>query len=710
MDEINSNVNKKIPTIGIFVDLKNAFDTVNHVELLKVMERLGFRGAVSKAGHIAPIPLNGQRTVTADWYTIICLPKVITELRKINPEGRIILHQDNASSHTAQKTRHLSDFFTSPKIKNRLRGQRFQSPEEPWKCFENWFQRMQMRRGERRNPQFFVERRVHHTVGVMVWSAIAYGSRSPSIFIRGNMNAQHYIHEVLEPHLLPYLDTLADPTFQQDNARPHVARVTIDFFQHNDVTLLPWPPRSPDLSPIEHVWDMMGRRLLNLQRPLQTLEALREELVVTWNEIPQEDIDHLIRSMPRRVGECVAHQVYKIEREENEASTIKEIVVKVSHKVGVCRASVFNVLRQYKKNHTFSEPMTSKHRKSIVKSLDEADKHAIRRKVHEFFFRNEIPTIDKVLQEVNGDTTLPNFKRSTFHALLKHLNFKWKKRGRNSLLLDREEIIINLDETWVNAGHTTSKVWVDDSVTSSRRAFLDGLSTGLKNPAVLRFPGKGKRLIICHIGSEDGFVVDGLWCFESKKTRDYHEEMNGESFEQWFSKILPNLEENAVNVLDNAPYHSRRMEKVPTTASRKVDVQNWLRSKNINFEEAMLKVQLLRIVKDHKAEYQKYAIDEMAASQNKTVLRLPPYHCELNPIELIWAEVKNYIAKHNTTFKFCDLKGLFKEALELITAQKMGKLMWELDNILEEQVEPFIIDVGASGSSDDESSSSSSFQ
>ncbi|CAH1986495.1 unnamed protein product [Acanthoscelides obtectus] len=117
-----------------------------------------------------------QRTVTADWYTTICLPKVITELRKINPERRIILHQDNASSHTAQKTRQYlteenvelldhppyspNDFFTFPKIKIRLRGQRFQSPEEAvdafktavldlpaneWnKCFENWFERMQM--------------------------------------------------------------------------------------------------------------------------------------------------------------------------------------------------------------------------------------------------------------------------------------------------------------------------------------------------------------------------------------------------------------------------------------------------------------------------------------------------------------------------------------------------------------------------------------
>ncbi|CAH1958315.1 unnamed protein product [Acanthoscelides obtectus] len=128
---------------------------------------------VSKAGHIATIPLNEERTVTADWYTTICLPKVITELRKIKPERRIILHQDNASSHTAQKTRQYlteenmelldhppytpdlspNDFFTFPKIKNRLLEEAVDAfknavldlPANEWnKCFENWFERMQM--------------------------------------------------------------------------------------------------------------------------------------------------------------------------------------------------------------------------------------------------------------------------------------------------------------------------------------------------------------------------------------------------------------------------------------------------------------------------------------------------------------------------------------------------------------------------------------
>ncbi|RZC37901.1 DDE 3 domain containing protein [Asbolus verrucosus] len=95
------------------------------------------------------------------------------------------------------------------------------------------------RHGERRDPQFSVERHVHRTVGVMVWGGIAYRSRSHLIFIRGNMTAQRYIREVVESHVLPYLRTLRNPLFQQDNARPHVAKVTLEHFQQNEVNLLP---------------------------------------------------------------------------------------------------------------------------------------------------------------------------------------------------------------------------------------------------------------------------------------------------------------------------------------------------------------------------------------------------------------------------------------------------------------------------------------
>ncbi|CAH1998455.1 unnamed protein product [Acanthoscelides obtectus] len=107
---------------------------------------------VSKEGHIATNPLNEQRTVTADWYTTICLPKVITELRKINPEGKIILQQDNASSHTAQKTRQylteetveLLDHPPYKEAVDAFKNAVLDLPANKWnKCFENWFERMQ---------------------------------------------------------------------------------------------------------------------------------------------------------------------------------------------------------------------------------------------------------------------------------------------------------------------------------------------------------------------------------------------------------------------------------------------------------------------------------------------------------------------------------------------------------------------------------------
>ncbi|UYV69938.1 EVI5L [Cordylochernes scorpioides] len=125
--------------------------------------------------------------------------------------------------------------------------------------------RVWRRRGERSNPAAIVERPTVRQRGIMVWGAIAYDSRSPLLRIQGTMTAQRYVDDVLRPVTLPYLQGVPNALYQQDNARPHTARISQQALK--DVQMLPWPPYSPDLSPIEHVWDIIGRRLHALPQP-----------------------------------------------------------------------------------------------------------------------------------------------------------------------------------------------------------------------------------------------------------------------------------------------------------------------------------------------------------------------------------------------------------------------------------------------------------
>ncbi|KAJ3655729.1 hypothetical protein Zmor_014849 [Zophobas morio] len=123
--------------------------------------------------------------------------------------------------------------------------------------------------------------------------------------MRGNLNARGYIDTVLKTITVPYLRGLDRPLFQQDNARPHTARVTTEYLQQHNVEVLPWSARSPDLSPIEHVWNIMSTRLGNLQHSANNLNDLCTRLQKPSDEIAQDTINHLLSSKPRRVNECI---------------------------------------------------------------------------------------------------------------------------------------------------------------------------------------------------------------------------------------------------------------------------------------------------------------------------------------------------------------------------------------------------------------------
>lgn len=177
--------------------------------------------------------------------------------------------------------------------------------------------------------------------------------------------------------------------------------------------------------------------------------------------------------------------------------------------------------------------------------------------------------------------------------------------------------------------------------------------------------------------------------------------MNGDVFRNWFQSVIKLLPKESVVVLDNAPYHSVQLERIPNNSWRKDDIAAWLTNKGIGFEQKSIRPELLGIVRQHENKFKKFVIDEMAREHGHFVLRLPPYHCVLNPIEMIWSQVKGYVARNNHTFKMNEVSKLLQEGVVSVTAVNWKncvnhviqeeKEMWEMDNITDVLVDEIVI-------------------
>ncbi|GFW08130.1 DDE_3 domain-containing protein [Trichonephila clavipes] len=118
--------------------------------------------------------------------------------------------------------------------------------------------------------------------------------------MRGTLTGQRYVDDILRPHVGPFLNGLPGAIFQQDNARPHTARVAQDFLRHFQT--LPWPAHSPDWSPVEHVWDQLKRQMPSCHS-VHDLELAVQDLRA---HLSQDNIMCLINSMPHRVVAFIA--------------------------------------------------------------------------------------------------------------------------------------------------------------------------------------------------------------------------------------------------------------------------------------------------------------------------------------------------------------------------------------------------------------------
>lgn len=165
--------------------------------------------------------------------------------------------------------------------------------------------RVYRRKNERFADCCVVERDRFGGGSVMVWGGIMGNRKTELVAIQGNLNAQRYIAEVLTPHALPFIRRHGPGvTFQQDNARPHTARITTQYLAQNNIAVLQWPAVSPDLNPIEHIWDELGRKA-RANHQINNIQDLTRALNHEWRNLGNATIERYVTSMRRRIIACI---------------------------------------------------------------------------------------------------------------------------------------------------------------------------------------------------------------------------------------------------------------------------------------------------------------------------------------------------------------------------------------------------------------------
>ncbi|KAJ8866617.1 hypothetical protein PR048_032477 [Dryococelus australis] len=148
-------------------------------------------------------------------------------------------------------------------------------------------------------------------------------------------------------------------------------------------------------------------------------------------------------------------------------------------------------------------------------------------------------------------------------------------------------------------------------------------------------------MTVVHAGGINGFIENALLVYKAgTASGDHHCQMNSVNFIKWVTENLaPNLLQSSVVVLDTAPYHYAQIDKPPTKYSVKADMLTWLMNKGITRYMSMQNEDLYKLVEHAKPKEKVYKFDTYLTSLGHTVVRLPPYMCDLNDIELAWVKI-----------------------------------------------------------------------
>ena len=372
-----------------------------------------------------------------------------------------------------------------------------------------------------------------------------------------------------------------------------------------------------------------------------------------------------------------------IERRENDYKAVWAIE-QTAKGLGIGQATVRRIMAEYNKNKQSVPDNEPKTRGKPEYAIPQNLQPVVRQHIRSQNLKGLHVSVDLVRKHLAQSNPDYNFPTTTLWRTLSRWGFTYGTGKRRSALKERDYVIlarrrylrqkrlnrrpdgslvcpeVYLDETFINKNHSNQFTW-----------YFDEDGSDVNKPS-----GKGERLIVVNAITFDGWVNNAQLVFEAKKrTGDYHGQMDWGNFYRWFTEqLLPNIPENSIIIMDNASYHNTTEENTfPKSNSRKENLRKWLDDKGIPWGEDLLKSELYALCKSFEPKPD-YKVDKIAEAAGHSILRTPQYHPELQPIEMCWGVMKNYMAKH-CDFTLQNFRNNLPSAFSQVTSKTCQKLI-----------------------------------
>ncbi|KAJ1299550.1 hypothetical protein OPQ81_007344 [Rhizoctonia solani] len=162
--------------------------------------------------------------------------------------------------------------------------------------------------GQAPQPHQIIKTHKHGGGHIMIWACMGWEGPGFMCKIDGSLTKELYV-EMLEDEFKQTLEyyglDMEKVIFMQDNASSHKAHIVQDWFQENGLEVFEWPANSPDLNPIETLWDQIKRELYSYETPASGMLELWERVQEIWDKVSAQKCQDLIESMARRIQACI---------------------------------------------------------------------------------------------------------------------------------------------------------------------------------------------------------------------------------------------------------------------------------------------------------------------------------------------------------------------------------------------------------------------